>query len=71
MQPRHFHPAAKASGGSSGQPSLPMEPNSFIFTYIFAKKHPHQGLVPPTPPQWISPLPPPMGNPGSATESLQ
>ena len=40
----------------------PMGPNSFIFAYIFAKKHPHQRSTPP------NGSTPPMGNPGSATE---
>ena len=41
-------------GGTTGaQPSPPTESNSFIFTYVFAEKHPHQRLVPPM--AWHSP----------------
>ena len=40
----------------------PTGPNSFIFTYVFTKKHLCQRLVPP--PMRVGT--PPMGNPGSA-----
>ena len=40
----------------------PMGPNSFVFAYIFTKKHLRQGS---TPPQGVHA--PPMGNPGSTT----
>ena len=39
--------------------------NSFVFTYIFAKKCPRRRLAPP---QWLGA--PPTGNPGSATAYL-
>ena len=45
----------------------PMGPNSFIFTYIFAKKHTRQRSMPPL----NRSTPPPMGNPGSATDFMQ
>ena len=49
-------------GGVPGARPPPTGPNSFIFTYIFAKKHPRQRSTPPlTGPR------PPMGNLGSAT----
>ena len=41
----------------------PMGPNSFIFAYIFTKKHPCRRSMPP-----LMGACPPMGNPGSATE---
>ena len=37
--------------------------NSFIFTYIFAEKHPRRRSAPL---QWLGTPPPPTGNPGSA-----
>ena len=40
-------------GGRAGHMPPPMGPNSFIFAYIFTKKHPHQRSTPPngcTPP---------------------
>ena len=49
-------------GGASVCP--PTGSNSFVFTYVFTEKHPHQRLAPP---QWLGT--PPMGNPGSATDS--
>ena len=32
-------------------PPPPTGPNSFIFAYIFAEKHPHRGSTPPPPPR--------------------
>ena len=47
-------------GGSRGHArhTPPTGPNSFIFAHIFGEKHLHQRSTPP----------PPMGNPGSATD---
>ena len=50
-------PLADLGGGGIPGTCHPTGPNSFIFTYIFAKKRLHQGSMPP------------MGNPGSATEA--
>ena len=44
----------RIQGGAAGAP--PMGSNSFIFAHVFAEKHPRRRLVPP-----------PTGNPGSAT----
>ena len=45
-------------------PPPPTGPNSFIFAYIFAEKHPRRRSTPPlTGPR------PPTGNPGSATDA--
>ena len=53
-----------SGGGRAGCMPPPMGPNSFIFAYIFTKKHPHQRSMPP-PPNGCTP--PSTGNPGSAT----
>ena len=50
------------SRGRAGHTPPPMGPNSFVFTYIFTKKHPCWRS---SPPQWVHT--PPTGNPGSAT----
>ena len=49
--------------GCAGRTPPPMGPNSFIFTYIFTKKHPCWRSMPPL----TDASPPPTGNPGSAT----
>ena len=55
----------RIQGGAGGVPSPPPTgSNSFVFAFIFAKKHPHQRSVPPPARR------PPMGNPGSATAYL-
>ena len=56
-------------GGSRGACPVhapPTGPNSFVFTYIFAEKHPCRRSMPPL----MGPRPPPTGNPGSATDFL-
>ena len=50
-------------GGVAASVHPPTGSNSFVFAYVFAKKHPHQRSAPPN-----GSVPPPMGNPGSATE---
>ena len=58
--------AIKLIGGSRGVPGVrpSTEPNSFIFVYIFAEKHPRRRSIPP-----VTGPHPPTGNPGSATET--
>ena len=53
-----------ADPGGCCQCAPPTGSNSFIFTYVFTKKHPHRRSVPP---QQLNT--PPMGNPGSTTVS--
>ena len=54
-------------GGATGMrpPPPPIGSNSFVFTYVFAKKCPHRRLVLPN-----SSAPPPTGNSGSATVNI-